>query len=301
MGKLGALISTIAFGVLVAFAVAALTAVPATGRPATVTMVGAGDMTSCSHANDTDTARLLGRIPGTVFTLGDNVDPRGTAQNYRDCYAPTWGRYKSRTRPAIGNHDYDGTVRAEPYFDYFGTARAGTVRRGFYSYDRGAWHIVVLNSNCDRIDGCGKTSVQGRWLRKDLARNANRCTMAYFHHPLYATGNGTATAQVKPFWTMLQKRGADLILSGHAHRYERYAPMTPNGRRSANGIRQFVVGTGGEPGGTEIHREDAPNLQVVKHSVSGVLRLSLKPGSYSWRFVPVAGQRFTDSGTSRCR
>ena len=299
MGKFGALISTVVTGMLAAVAVAAISALPATGQTAAVTLVGAGDIASCSHNNDAATARLLGRIPGTVFTLGDNVDPRGTAQNYRDCYRPTWGRYKIRTMPAVGNHDYDGTRQAGPYFQYFG-ARAGSIRKGYYSYNRGSWHVVVLNSNCDRIGGCGRNSAQGRWLRRDLARNTSRCTLAYFHHPLYASGNGTATPQVKPFWNMLQRRGADVILAGHAHRYERYAPMTPNGTRSPNGIRQFVVGTGGEPGGTEIDRRNAPNMQVVRPNAFGVLRLSLRPNSYSWRFVPIAGRTFTDSGSSRC-
>ena len=298
MGESGALIATMVLGVLAACAVAALSAVPAAGR-APVTLVGAGDIASCTQKNDSATARLLGRIPGTVFTLGDNVYPYGTTQKFRDCYDPTWGRFKSRTKPAVGNHDYDRTTRAQPYFAYFG-ARAGGVRRGYYSYDRGGWHVVVLNSNCGRIGGCGETSAQGRWLRQDLARNPRPCTLAYFHHPLYASGNGTATPQVRPFWNMLQRRGADVILAGHAHRYERYAPMTPGGTRSANGIRQFVVGTGGEPGGTEIDRTNAPNMQVVKPNAFGVLRLSLRPDSYSWRFVPIAGRNFTDSGSDRC-
>jgi len=298
MRKFGAPIATIALGVLAACAMAALSAVPVAGQTA-VTLVGAGDIASCSQNNDAATARLLGRIPGTVFTLGDNVYPYGTTQKFRDCYNPTWGRYKGRTRPAVGNHDYDRTTQAEPYFAYFG-ARAGTGRRGYYSYDRGGWHVVVLNSNCDRIGGCGETSAQGRWLEQDLDRNASRCTLAYFHHPLYASGNGTATPQVRPFWNMLQRRGADVILAGHAHRYERYATMTPGGIRSENGIRQFVVGTGGEPGGTEIERENAPNMQVVRPNAFGVLRLSLRPDSYSWRFVSAAGRTFTDSGTDRC-
>ena len=160
--------------------------------------------------------------------------------------------------------------------------------------------MVVLNSNCDRIGGCGETSAQGRWLKQDLARNDDQCTLSYFHHPLHASGNGTATAQVRPFWNMLQDRGADVILAGHAHRYERYAPMTPGGVKTANGIRQFVVGTGGEPGGTEVYRKDAPNLQVVKPNAFGVLKLGLRPGSYNWKFVPVAGKTFTDSGTDNC-
>ena len=299
MRKFGALISTVVLGVVAACAMAALSALPATGQAAPVTLVGAGDIASCSQGNDAATARLLGRIPGTIFTLGDSVYPYGTAQKYRDCYNPTWGRHKNRTKPAVGNHDYDRTTRAQPYFAYFG-ARAGAGSRGYYSYDRGGWHVVVLNSNCGRIGGCGETSPQGRWLRQDLARTPRRCTIAYFHHPLYASGNGTATPQVRPFWNMLQRRGADVILSGHAHRYERYAPMTPGGTRSATGIRQFTVGTGGEPGGTEIVRQNAPNMQVVRPNAFGVLRLSLRPDSYSWRFVSVAGRNFVDSGTERC-
>lgn len=300
MKKTVLLLASMAVAVLVACATAALSALPVVGQPATVTLVGAGDIASCSQSNDSATANLLARIPGTVMALGDNAYPRGTVADFKNCYGPTWGRYKARTMPAVGNHEYY-TAGASPYFTYFG-ARAGARGRGYYSYDRGSWHIVVLNSNCSKVGGCGGSSPQGRWLRNDLANNANRrCTLAYFHHPLYASGNGTATAQVKPFWNTLYNRGAEIILSGHAHRYERYAPITPGGAKNLrNGIRQFVVGTGGEPGGTEIYRKDAPNMQVVKTNVYGVLRLSLRADSYAWRFVPVAGKTFTDSGIGRC-
>ena len=138
-------------------------------------------------------------------------------------------------------------------------------------------------------------------MRGDLARHPSRCTLAYFHHPLYASGKDTATPQVKPFWNTLYNRGADLILSGHAHRYERYAPITPGGVRDPeNGIRQFVVGTGGEPGGSESYPASAPNMQVMKTGTPGILKLNLGAGSYAWKFVPVAGKTFTDSGTGRC-
>jgi alkaline phosphatase len=247
----------------------------------------------------------LGNIPGTVFTLGDNVYPYGSAENFRDCYDPTWGKHKKRTKPSLGNHEYydqnyNMTTAAGPYFDYFG-ARAGARGEGYYSYDRGAWHIVALNSNCGMVGGCESDSPQGRWLRNDLANNANhQCTMAYFHRPLYSTGTNVAGPDVKPFWRMLHDQGADLIVNGHAHRYERFAPMTPDGTRSDNGIRQIVAGTGGQPGGSDISYADAPNLQRVKVGTYGVLRLSLRSDSYSWKFVRAAGKEFTDSGTNDC-
>ena len=285
--------------VMLACVAVALTAVPGSGQTATATLVGAGDIASCNYTEDSATARLLGKIPGTVYTLGDNAYTYGTAEDFKNCYDPTWGKYRERTRPTVGNHEYY-TAGAKPYFDYFG-ARAGKPSRGYYSYDRGAWHIIALNSNCKKVGGCGRRSTQGRWLRKDLANHPSRCTLAYFHHPLYATGKGTATGQVKPFWRILYKRGAEIILSGHAHRYERYAPLTPGGVRDPeNGIRQFVVGTGGNSGGGEIYHKNAPGLQVVKLRTPGVLRLDLGADSYTWKFVPIAGKTFTDSDTDQC-
>jgi len=306
MRKNVSLSASVALGVLVACVAAALTAVPGSAQTAAATLVGAGDIASCSQSNDSATARLLGNISGTVYTLGDNVYPRGSAANFRNCYDPTWGRHKKRTKPSLGNHEYydenfNMTTAAGPYFDYFG-ARAGARGKGYYSYDRGAWHVVVLNSNCGKVGGCESDSPQGRWLRNDLANNANhRCTMAYFHRPLYSTGTNVAGQDVKPFWRMLHDRGADLIVNGHAHRYERFAPMTPDGARSdANGIRQIVAGTGGAGGGDEISYADAPNLQVVKTDAVGVLKLTLRTDSYAWKFVPIAGKTFTDSGTTNC-
>src|SRR5687768_2534901 len=167
---------------------APLTALPGASKTRSVTLVGAGDIGRCDDRSDTKTARLLGRIPGTVFNLGDSAYPDGTRAQFRDCYAPTWGKYKKRTRPTAGNHDYH-TAGAKPYFNYF-RWRAGRPSRGYYSYDRGTWHIVALNSNCEEVGGCDWKSAQGRWLRRDLARNRARCTLAYFHHPLYASGSG---------------------------------------------------------------------------------------------------------------
>lgn len=298
MGKTGSLLATMALAVLVACVTAGLTAGPGVGQTATVTLVGAGDIAGCSEKDSSATARLLGKTPGTVFTLGDNVQGKGASSEFKNCYDPTWGKYKKRTKPSVGNHEYY-TAGAGPYYNYF-KARAGKSGKGYYSYDRGSWHVVVLNSNCGKVGGCDRRSAQGRWLRKNLANNPSRCTLAYFHHPLQATGKNTPTPQVKPFWRMLHDRDADVILSGHAHRYERHAPMTPGGEPSANGIRQFVVGTGGASGGGEVYRSQAPNLQRLRVGTPGVLKLGLRADSYTWKFVPIAGKNFTDSGTRPC-
>jgi acid phosphatase type 7 len=297
MRKTVSLLASMALAVLVACGVAALAAGPGVGQTATVTLVGAGDIASCSKNNDSATAKLLGNIPGTVFTLGDNVYPSGTITQFANCYDPTWGRHKARTKPTLGNHDYN-TNGSSAYFNYFG-ARAGTRGKGYYSYDRGAWHIVALNSNCDKVGGCGIDSPQGRWLRNDLANNPSRGTLAYFHDPLYASGTGSNAPEVKPFWNTLYNRGGEVILAGNAHRYERYAKTTPGGARSAKGIRQFIVGTGGEPGG-DYNGPDHPDMQVMKRNTPGVLKLNLRADSYAWKFVPVAGETFTDSGTDPC-
>lgn len=298
MRKTTLLLASMGLAILLASMAAVLVAIPSAAQTATVTLVGAGDIASCSYNQDSATARLLGRIPGTVFTLGDNAYPDGTAEQFRNCYDPTWGKYRKRTKPTAGNHDYH-TKGAKPYFNYFGR-RAGGPNRGYYSYDRGAWHIVALNSNCNKVGGCGRRSDQGRWLKKDLARHPSLCTLAYFHHPLHASGTGSDTPEVKPFWRILYNREADVILSGHAHRYERFRPITPNGEPdSANGIRQFIVGTGGAPGEGQ-SGPDAPNMQVKKIGTPGVLKLDLAAGSYHWKFVPIAGKTFTDSGTDDC-
>jgi acid phosphatase type 7 len=235
--------------------------VPGASQTRTVTLVGAGDIGRCDDRSDRKTARLVGKIPGTVFTLGDSAYPDGTREQFRDCYDPTWGKYKKRTRPTAGNHDYH-TAGAKPYFNYF-RWRAGRPR-GYYSYDRGAWHIVALNSNCEEVGGCDWRSAQGRWLSTDLDRHRGRCTLAYFHHPLYASGSGYDSPKVKPFWHILYNYHADVILNGHAHRYERFARISPSGERSsARGIRQFIVGTGGARGGTQ-QGPDEPRVQAKK-------------------------------------
>jgi alkaline phosphatase len=289
--------------ILLACVAAVLLAVPVFGQTRTVTLVGAGDIASCSHNNDSATAKLLGNIPGTVYTLGDNVYPDGTARQFRNCYDPTWGKYKRRTKPSVGNHEYH-TAGAKPYFDYFG-ARAGGPGRGYYSYNRGSWRVIVLNSNCNKVGGCGVHSPQGRWLRRDLARHPSRCTLAYFHHPLFAS-TGAAEPAVRPFWNTLYRYNADVILSGHAHYYERFAPQRPDGSRDWNrGIREFVVGTGGAPPENPMTSPRESNSQVDSQkspgkTAYGVLKLNLYAGKYAWKFRPVAGENFTDSGSDTC-
>lgn len=285
--------------VLLASLVAALVVIPVSAQQApTTTLVGAGDIADCGNRRDEATANLVKRIPGTVFTLGDNVYPDGTAGEFANCYNPSWGQFKARTRPTPGNHEYYSTG-TRPYYNYF-RARAGIPSRGYYSYDRGSWHIIALNSNCDKVGGCSVNSPQGRWLRQDITNNPSRCTLAYFHHPLFAPGGKTESTAVRPFWRTLYDRGADVILSGHAHRYERFVPQTPTGTRDlSRGIREFIVGTGGKPPEGPINGT-APNSVVKNDKTPGVLKLNLGAGSYTWKFVNIPGTTFTDSGTGRC-
>lgn len=264
----------------------------------TVTLVGAGDIASCGTGADSATAKLVASIPGTVFTVGDNVYDRGTAQEFATCYAETWGAFKGRTRPAVGNHEYL-SPGAAGYFDYFGAA-AGERGKGWYSYDAGAWHIVVLNSECEFIGGCGVSSPQMRWLELDLAQHPSTCSLAIFHHPRFSSGaeHGSDPAY-DGFWRVLYAHGVDVVVNGHDHQYERFGPQTPDGvRDDAKGIREFVVGTGGR----SLYRVKAPiaNSEVVRNDAYGVLALTLRGDGYDWRFVPAAPSTFSDAGSARC-
>jgi hypothetical protein len=260
--------------------------------PAGVIMVGAGDIADCNVTEDEATAQLLDGIAGTVFLLGDNAYEDGSDADYANCYAPTWGRHKARTRPVPGNHEYH-TAGASGYFNYFGAAAAGP--GGYYSYDVGEWHVVVLNSNIARDAG----SAQIAWLRQDLAASTRQCTLAYWHHPRFSSGAHGNDASMQPFWDELYAAGAELVLVGHDHDYERFAPQTPTGAADpVSGIRQFVVGTGGRSlRGLGTVR---PNSEVFRSDTHGVLKLTLGAGSYAWEFVPIAGKTFTDGGTGGC-
>ena len=255
--------------------------------------VGAGDVGTCAKGYPLATGRLLDTIPGTVFLLGDDAYPDGSDSSYRRCFQPGWGRHRKRIHPVPGNHDYK-TPGAAGYFRYFGVA-AGDPATGYYSYDLGAWHVVALNSNLDMRAG----SAQEQWLRADLAAHPARCTIAYWHIPRFSSGttHGSSTLP-QPLWQALYDYGAELVLVGHEHNYERFAPQKPDGTLDpGRGIRQFVVGTGGAgsyPFGTPL-----PNSEV-RTWTHGVLKLTLADGSYTWEFVPVAGQTFRDSGTGSC-
>jgi hypothetical protein len=262
-------------------------------------VVAAGDIADCTREGDEATARIVGGIEGTVLTLGDNVYPDGTSQDFGECYEPTWGQFKERTRPVPGNHEYE-TGGASAYFDYFGKA-AGDPDKGYYSYDLGSWHLVALNSNCGEVLRCGPGSPQGRWLEKDLASNDEAaCTLAYFHHPLFASGSyRPGIGRVERLWEILYAAGVDVVLNGHDHNYQRFAPQDPGGRADPEeGIRQFVVGTGGRSNYQISH--PIANTEVYNDDTFGVLELTLHPNRYDWEFVPVEGETFSDSGVARC-
>ena len=259
-------------------------------------LVGAGDIGDCTTTDDTATARLVAAIKGSVFTAGDNAYPSGRAQDFRDCYGPTWGSFKDRTRPAPGNHDWV-TKDLKGYLDYFGSAAAPD-GKPWYSYDLGAWHIVVLDSTCGKTGGCGKGSAQGTWLAADLAASDARCTLAIWHAPRFSSGDHGNDKGVAPFWDALYAAGADLVVNGHDHDYERFAPQDPGGRQDrVHGIREFVVGTGGA--GLRPFSDAKPNSELRAAGTHGVLKLVLHKDSYDWSFIPTGGV-FSDSGSGRC-
>ena len=256
-------------------------------------LVGAGDIAQCGGVGDEATADLLDGIQGTVFTTGDNVYPDGTASEFANCYDASWGRHKNRTRPSAGNHDYH-TSGAAGYYGYFGGS-AGERGKGYYSYDLGAWHIVALNSNIEKDAG----SPQLQWLAADLAANPSICTLAYWHRPRFSSGRHGNSDGSKPFWDTLYAAGADVVLAGHDHDYERFAPQDPDGAADpGNGIRQFVVGTGGKS--VRPFESISENSEVRDDSTFGVLKLALFSSHYEWQFVPTEGAGFSDSGLTNC-
>jgi hypothetical protein len=266
-------------------------------------LVGAGDIAGCQNIEGAQaTAKLIQKIPGAVFAAGDLAYEKGTAEEFRQCYGPTWGQFKDRTYPALGNHEY-GTAGAAPYFAYWGE-KAGPVGKGYYSFNLGAWHIVVLNTNCyaTGLGGCAPVSPEELWLKADLAQHADACILAFGHHALFSSGVFRSHAvhpELKALWQDLYAAHADLILAGHEHSYERFAPQDPEGRADADhGIREIVVGTGGRS--HDLLGFATPNSEVRNWDTYGVLKLSLSPGSYTWEFIPEAGKEFRDSGAGQC-
>jgi hypothetical protein len=270
----------------------------------TFILIGAGDIASCKSLEGAEaTAKLIESIPGEVFAAGDLAYEKGTAEEFKNCYDKTWGRFKNRTHPAPGNHEFYGAKDGSPYFDYWGT-QAGEREKGYYSFDLGDWHVIALNTNCAApgLEGCGAGSPQDLWLQKDLAEHSRSCIVAFGHHALYSSGVLKSHAihpELRQLWQDLYRAHADLVLNGHEHSYERFAPQDPYGNLDAkHGIREIVVGTGGRdhgPLGFPI-----PNSQVRNADSYGVLKLTLSPGKYAWEFVPVEGSTFHDSGEDAC-
>lgn len=255
-------------------------------------LVGAGDHVFCDYKETALATAILARsLGGTVMTLGDHVYLNGTANDFATCYDQTWGLVKDRTRPSPGNHDYH-TPGAAGYYGYFGDA-AGPDRRGYYSYELGDWHIVSLNSNVD----ASPSSAQAAWLTKDLQARGKACVLAYWHHPTFSSDNVFDGKDMRPIWQILYSFGAAVVVNGHYHAYERFAPQAPDGRVDPKGIREFIVGTGGAflvP-----RRTIALNSEVFDATSRGVIQFKLASGSYEWAFHPTDG-KFTDSGSGTC-
>ena len=259
--------------------------------PAEAILLAAGDIGYCAASNDDLVGQLAASLPGTIALLGDIAYDNGSASEFANCFDPTWGPLRDRLRPVPGNHEYE-TKDASGYYDYFGAA-AGPRGEGWYSYDLGGWHLIAVNSECGAIEGgCeGTDSAELAWLVADLAAHPAECTLAYWHHPRYSSGKHGDDVMTDALWAALSDAGADLVLEGHDHHYERIAPV--------DGIRSFVVGTGGRslyawPG------SPGPHTEVRNNDTYGLLELTLRPTDFSWRFVPAAGGSFTDSGTSAC-
>jgi len=267
-------------------------------------VMGAGDIAceppslpGLSSCHEFYTSQLLASAD-LVLTFGDNQYEDATLDKFLRSYDLSWGRFKHKTRPAVGNHEYL-TSSAGGYFDYFGSL-AGERGKGYYSFDAGGWHFVALNSECSDVGGCGPGSPQYEWLRADLAASSAPCTAAYWHHPRFSAGKYHDDASYQPFWELLFADGAEVVMAGHDHNYQRYAPMTPQGARDdSRGIRQFIVGTGGK-NHYPVDSVAAPNREVANGSTFGVLKLTLRSDGYDWAFVPAVGGSFTDTGSGAC-
>lgn len=263
------------------------------------TLAAAGDIiddctgSSCGYQQ---TAKVITSLnPTTVLALGDVSNRSGSASDYTSRFDGSWGVFKAKIRPVPGNHDY-GAPGAVNFFNYFGAA--ANPPRGYYSFDVGTWHVIAINSNCSEVGGCQAGSAEEKWLKSDLAQHPAACTLAFWHHPRYSSGAGGDNTFMKPIFQDLYNARADVVLSGHSHDYERFALQNNASQRDANGIRQFVVGTGG----SRFFRFGSikPNSQARNNNTFGVLKMTLDASSYSWKFVPVAGKTFTDSGTRNC-
>jgi len=278
---------------------AAGAAVAAPGADAPVVIWAAGDIGYCGPSGPASapaarTARLMAGDTHPVLALGDLAYPRGRQRDFDECFAPAWGSLRPRLLPVPGNHDYD-TRGALPYYRYV-EGLAPDAGRGYYALRLGAWRVIALNSNVDARPG----SEQLRWLRAELAARRSRCTLAFWHHPRFSSGDHGDDDRMDAAWGLLHEAGADLVLAGHDHDYERFAPLDADGRPDPlRGMRQFVVGTGGAP--LRRFGEIRPGSEARNAETYGALRLTLRDGGYDWAFVPVDGQTFRDSGSGHCR
>ena len=270
---------------------------PLPQAPGPVVFVGAGDI-AIPSGHDDATARLIDTIPGDVFTLGDDAYPNGSAENFK-VFDRTWGRFAGFIHPAPGNHEYM-TSGASGYFGYFGQA-AGPPGLGYYSFDLGAWHLISLNSNYEFGVGVDAGSPQAAWLQGDLTAHRNtKCTLAYWHHPLFSSGQNGSYPGMKPIFDILYNAGAEIVLNGHDHLYERYGPQSGDGRPDpARGIREFIVGTGGVNADYRFITTK-PNSEKGLTGLNGVLKLTLFPDSYQWEFVTAPSGSVADSGNGSC-
>jgi Calcineurin-like phosphoesterase len=269
---------------------------PLTDLPAEI-VLAAGNIASCGSSNDEATAAMLDTLPGTIFALGDNAFPDGSALAYANCYAPSWGRHLMRTRAVLGNREY-GTGAPTAAFDYFGD-RVGPRDLGYYSMTLGNWHVIVLNVSDSVPFVAG--SAQSKWLQKDLAANRKRCTLAMWHKPRFFSSNiagWTDNPSTLALWNQLYDGGVDLVLNGQQHQYERMRPMTPTGATGGGrGIRQFSVGTGGES--SEMPLAIAAGSEALSDAF-GLLRLTLDDTTYAWEFLPTVAGQFADTGSGTC-
>jgi len=276
---------------------------PSTRAPAPtpVVLIGAGDISVCGNSGANRTAELIERLvdrypDAAVFTAGDNAQTMGTLDEYTQCFRPSWGRFQERIHPSPGNHDWF-TDNGIPYFTYFGD-QAGQPGLGYYSYDLGDWHIVSLNSNCDTV-GCDAESGQAGWLRTDLQENGQRCTLLYWHHPLWSSGKVEISTAGSAFWRIASEFGVEMVVNGHDHHYERFAPLDREGQVDRNaGTRLFIVGTGGA--WLFDVNQPSPATEALDNSTHGVILFLLYPGRYDWMFIPVDAGGFTDTGSGIC-
>jgi hypothetical protein len=284
-----------------------------TPLPGTHVIMAAGDMVCGADSTGAkcmqmQTAALLAPAE-VVLPLGDVQYECGEPSDFTTYYNPSWGVYKDKSRPVVGNHEYNTSTtpsdkcynnppNAGGFFSYFGPL-AGDPTQGYYSYDIGSWHMIALNTNCSKVGGCSSGTPQYKWLVADLAAHPAACTIAYMHHPAFSSGGIGNISYALPLWTPLYNAGADIVLAGHDHNYERFAPQSPSGALdNTYGIREFVVGTGGR--NLSSMGSTKPNSQVRNNTTFGVLKLTLQPGSYQWQFLPIPGSSFTDSGSGNC-